>query len=513
MAGGELTLPRTGLAGAATPQSWADALAGFKTPLGSFLGASLSSGFHSATPVMGYEQDVIRGLERPPSEDDLGIGLAERITGRKLRPEPTYLTKEEWEQGPHFRKGVPFHETLTEESAKYRASLFDANAYNEALRAHTPSGIVNNTLGFTAQMIGGLPDPVNFVGLGFIERAAMAARALRSPLARAATRAGAAAAEVGVTSAAVEPLIVAHRKDVYGVDSSWAEIVTDIALGAATGAAISGAVDAYGALRSGRAAPAALSPDAPMPRTEPPTPAEAATTPPPAPGMVRMYRGDAPDWSTEHSAWFTSDLRQAQGYAGREGVVAFVDLPAGHPLIAPEWPDQTIASGHHVSRELPQEIAKTRALFQGAQAAPPPMARVQRATAELNAAAHEAVLGAPVEARRAALEPLPEPKPLAAADYRAAMKPVEPAEAASAPPGAAKPAEAAPTAAPNLSPEAAAVKGDLDDASTLIARKDVGADTIEAQEFDAALTNARNFDEGVDAGIERALTCYRNGEL
>jgi hypothetical protein len=81
----------------------------------------------------------------------------------------------------------------------------------------------------------------------------------------------------------------------------------------------------------------------------------------PAPGFVRMYHGglsagqDAP-------TWFSSDRRYAEGYAtkdGREGAgLLYVDVPENHPLIEPEYPEQSVAQGFHVNVELPAEFAR-----------------------------------------------------------------------------------------------------------------------------------------------------------
>lgn len=89
-------------------------------------------------------------------------------------------------------------------------------------------------------------------------------------------------------------------------------------------------------------------------------------TPPPAPGMTRMYHGGAPDpYGKGHSLWFTSDLRDAKGWALRspQMKIWYTDMPTDHPLIDPDWADQTIAKGHHVRRNLPAEFADKRQVF------------------------------------------------------------------------------------------------------------------------------------------------------
>jgi hypothetical protein len=77
-------------------------------------------------------------------------------------------------------------------------------------------------------------------------------------------------------------------------------------------------------------------------------------TPPPAIGMTRLYHGG--HGPVEESRWFTSSRNYAEGWA-RGGQVHYVDLPTDHPLIEPEWPDQSIARGFTWNGVLLDELA------------------------------------------------------------------------------------------------------------------------------------------------------------
>lgn len=82
-----------------------------------------------------------------------------------------------------------------------------------------------------------------------------------------------------------------------------------------------------------------------------------------APGNVRMYHGGADTRGTpDIPLWFTSHLPKAQGYASKskEGKIFYVDLPEDHPLIKPEYPEQSAKNGFTFDRELPGGISNIR---------------------------------------------------------------------------------------------------------------------------------------------------------
>jgi hypothetical protein len=74
-------------------------------------------------------------------------------------------------------------------------------------------------------------------------------------------------------------------------------------------------------------------------------------------GMTRLYHGG--HGPIEESRWFTSNRPHAEGYAAKSGgEVFYVDLPTDHPLIEPEWPDQSVARGFTWICELPEDLAR-----------------------------------------------------------------------------------------------------------------------------------------------------------
>lgn len=79
----------------------------------------------------------------------------------------------------------------------------------------------------------------------------------------------------------------------------------------------------------------------------------------PKSGTVRMYHGGNPDLAHDGPLWFTSSLKDAEGWAARgDGMkVLYVDIPEDSPQIEADYPEQTVAKGNHVRVELPASIA------------------------------------------------------------------------------------------------------------------------------------------------------------
>jgi hypothetical protein len=94
-----------------------------------------------------------------------------------------------------------------------------------------------------------------------------------------------------------------------------------------------------------------------------------------AEGTVRYYHGGAPE-GVDGPLWFTSELRDAQGWAGRgDGMgIWYVDVPASHPARGGE-PEFGVLPPSRV--EFPPEIARQRQVLQeparppAVEAAPP----------------------------------------------------------------------------------------------------------------------------------------------
>lgn len=80
-----------------------------------------------------------------------------------------------------------------------------------------------------------------------------------------------------------------------------------------------------------------------------------------APGMVRMYHGGDPQ-DFKGPLWFSSSRKYAQGYR-EDASLWYVDIPEDHPIIEPEYPEQSVKRGFTFNRELPEELAKNRQLL------------------------------------------------------------------------------------------------------------------------------------------------------
>jgi hypothetical protein len=123
----------------------------------------------------------------------------------------------------------------------------------------------------------------------------------------------------------------------------------------------------------------------------------AVPTPPPKPGFVRFYHGGSPE-SVTGKLWFTSDLRDAHGWASRDPQmrVWFVDVKKGAEGV--DWGDAANGMPMRSRHELPAELASGRKPL------------VEAPSSE-TAVAPEA---APAPAPAPAPEPAPAPAPVAA---------------------------------------------------------------------------------------------------
>ncbi len=93
------------------------------------------------------------------------------------------------------------------------------------------------------------------------------------------------------------------------------------------------------------------------------TMANGVPTPREAEGIVRMYHGGAM-YEKGHPLWFTSHLPKAEGYADKSGgKVQYIDMPENHPLIAPEYPEQSVKQGFTAEREMPKDFSDRRQPF------------------------------------------------------------------------------------------------------------------------------------------------------
>lgn len=207
-------LPRYDAEGAAA------VLQGRRPGLGEYLGANVSEGWWgSTTGAWGAVAAETRGAQ----EDD--------------RP----MTREEWEGSGYARLlGPAWDERMTRGRAAAQARTYDETAYREALMAARDPSAFEMALGFGAQLVGSLADPVNFIPIGRgVELGLRGIGALRAAevLARPGVAASAlrgAVDAVGGNALAAPAIYAVHER--YGEEITFDKVVADLAIGALIGA-------------------------------------------------------------------------------------------------------------------------------------------------------------------------------------------------------------------------------------------------------------------------------------
>lgn len=146
------------------------------------------------------------------------------------------LSIADFKASPYFRDGIEWQDGWSEERAKHLAEQYDKRKDREAIIAK--GGWAS---GFVGQMIGSLPDPINFIPIaeGF-----QAGKLI--------TKMGAAAVEGAVGNVAVSAITRPYYAD-RGVDSDFADYVNDAFIGAAMGGAFAGVGHGASKLREIRA--------------------------------------------------------------------------------------------------------------------------------------------------------------------------------------------------------------------------------------------------------------------
>lgn len=234
-----------------------------------------------APSLPSYDQqdsDAILGGRRPSLGEYLGAAVGQGWWGTSLgafvplaresveaRQDPRPLSREEWQASPHFRPGLSYDERMTEGRAAAMARVYDENRYRQAVLAARDPGWLESVLGFGAQIIGSIPDPINFLpvagplskGLRAGEaalEAGIVARGLARSAAALEARGIAASALRGTADAVVGNILAApfvySVQSHYGDEITFGTVATDLAIGAligagfgAVGGAVGGAVD------------------------------------------------------------------------------------------------------------------------------------------------------------------------------------------------------------------------------------------------------------------------------
>jgi len=205
--------------------------------LGQYLKTSVSAGFRMTTTEQAlYQADIeARELEEygeSPLEAErsgggiLGLGIQAALNEHVKPYEPKTLTADEWKSSPYYVEGAEWKDGWTEARAEVLKERYDKRRYEDELLTR-PQGIGTKVLGFGANLIGNLPDPVNLIPFGAgIKGTALGATALRG------------FAE-GATGAAVADLLVFPELKRQGEELTFIDAINDVVIGGVLGAGLS----------------------------------------------------------------------------------------------------------------------------------------------------------------------------------------------------------------------------------------------------------------------------------
>ncbi len=211
-----------------TPRDVASDFALRETPLGEYLGAKTARGFDFTTTRLAYDAVRIGMAER----NAYGLG-DDRPEYNLHRPElwgpdgydplrPYRMDEETWKRSEYYREGIAYTPKMTRVRARIMAEDFDKRRYRDSLIERSPSG-ARSILGFGAELLGNLPDPVNLLPLGLAGKGG-------STLARMGYAAAEGAAGAGLADALILPDLAERGEDV-----GWQDAANDILFGALIG--------------------------------------------------------------------------------------------------------------------------------------------------------------------------------------------------------------------------------------------------------------------------------------
>lgn len=163
-----------------TKESDIDVFAQFdrrETPFGEYFGAKVDEGFDFTTTRMMVDEDQIARAEK----EEYGISKSHFWGGgnpyhpitqysqyrgfQAKRKSIPLMSKEEWETSEFYRQGMEFRDDMTTVRARYMAEAYDKRRYRDSLIQRSPDGL-RNVAGFVGQLIGNVPDPINFIPMG-----------------------------------------------------------------------------------------------------------------------------------------------------------------------------------------------------------------------------------------------------------------------------------------------------------------------------------------------------------
>lgn len=202
-----------------------------ETPLGEYLGAKVSRGFDwTITSQVGNERKILNAEEEAygPAQYQGGfsdeVHMAESMAGVDLaetsRPA---LTEDEWKDSPWHRDGIAYDSAMSPVRARILAENYDNRRYRDSLIERSPSRVGRGVLGFGAELLGNLPDPVNLLPLGVAGKGLSWGKAILYG----------AAGNAAVTAGQDALVMPSLRK--AGEDIGWEDAALDIVFGAGIG--------------------------------------------------------------------------------------------------------------------------------------------------------------------------------------------------------------------------------------------------------------------------------------
>jgi hypothetical protein len=218
----------------------------WRPDLAEFLGSHVASAFEDSIPGMVLRDSMLPARAAMTAEGEFRQGVRTDEQRQRVQaahaehPELRALSEAEWKASPWYRDGLAFDPWATAERAEARAGMFDLRQWRQHVATAREPGIGESVLAFGAELVGSFADPVNFVPLvGPAWRAAWVAKAAtRSAYLMRAAAIGAFEGAAG--TALVMPYTLTSNAYV-GDDIGFADVMLDLAIGAALPAAVSGA--------------------------------------------------------------------------------------------------------------------------------------------------------------------------------------------------------------------------------------------------------------------------------
>lgn len=195
-----------------------------------------------AQPRIGADQPF--RVQPPP-----GTWLETEEEYQTRRERAGALSKEEWEASPHFRTGIPYDPGMTQDRASALAAWYDASKVRQDTISRGPGGVLGNALWLGGMVLGGAPDPVNYIPIfGPEVRAAQIAR-----FGRLGGAALTSAADAMLNTAAASALTAGMRSN-FGDEVTWQGFLTDVAVSAVIGGAFGAATSRWEGWQTARSA-------------------------------------------------------------------------------------------------------------------------------------------------------------------------------------------------------------------------------------------------------------------